>query len=243
MNIAVDFGNTSVKAGYFDHDTFHGMISATGPVELIRIINENLDSKVVMSTVNSDAIHFVNLIENKDRLLILKQDTPIPIQNLYTSPATLGSDRLAAAIAAAHLYPHRHCLVIDAGTCITYDYLSSAGEYHGGSISPGVGLRFKALHQFTGALPLIAQPYTDYDVSQYCGQDTTTSIMSGVLQGAIGEMTYFIDIYKKKYPDITIIITGGNHHFFESRILHAIFAVPELILIGLNRVLIYNELR
>lgn len=159
--------------------------------------------------------------------------TKIPINNCYETPETLGMDRLAAAVGAYTLYPKSNCLIIDAGTCITYDFLDTSANYHGGSISPGIKMRFKALQYFTAKLPLIESlTYTGI-----LGKNTSDAIKVGVLQGFKGEVESVIATFKQKYPEIKIIVTGGDISFFETTIKHSIFAVSDLVLIGLNKIL------
>lgn len=233
MNIVVDFGNTSVKAAIFDSNNLIEYFPNFTSVELSRVINNHLDYKILISSVSNDSTHFINLIENKSRLKILDFNTKIPITNLYETPQTLGMDRIAAAVGAFTNYPNVDCLVIDAGSCITYDFLDKNGQFHGGSISPGISMRYKALQHFTAKLPLL----DDRSFKNLIGKNTKDAINIGVLNGIVGEMEHIISEFKEKYPDICIIITGGDVSFFETTIKHSIFAFPTLVLVGLNTIL------
>src|SRR5690606_6792967 len=152
------------------------------------------------------------------------------IINCYDTPDTLGKDRLAGAVAGAHLYPGKNVLIIDAGTAITYDMVHSMNQYVGGSISPGINMRFKALHTFTKRLPLY-EP-TMYD--KLTGTDTYQSIMSGVMVGARAEMDGIINEYEQKYQSLITILTGGDAIYFDKKLKSNIFATSNLVLSGLN---------
>ena len=160
----------------------------------------------------------------------------LPIQNLYSTPETLGVDRIAAVCGAQTTFPNEKCLVIDMGSCITYDYLNEKGEYHGGSISPGLNMRFKAVHTFTAKLPLV-KPLAD---PALIGTTTASNIQSGVINGLTEEIKGIISLYQHKFGNIRVILCGGDAHFFENKLKGVIFAIPELVLIGLNSILSHN---
>lgn len=237
MNIAIDFGNSVAKAAVFEGDKLMDYYHALSPVELIKLVNDHPQASVITATVTADATHIINLIENKSRLTKLEHKTPTPISNTYLTPETLGMDRLAAVVGANYLYPKTDCLVIDAGTCITYDFVDENAVYHGGSISLGLKMRFKALHHFTSRLPLLEYKEDKYKL---IGKDTEEAMVSGVVGGIENELIGIISSYIMRYPQLKVIICGGDGPFFESIIKQRIFAVPELVLIGLNRILIYN---
>ena len=140
-------------------------------------------------------------------------------------------------VAAHFLYPNRNVLVIDAGTCITYDLINKNEEYFGGSISPGLTIRFNALHTFTGKLPLVS--HRNY--YELAGNDTETSILSGVINGFLFEVDSVIDSYRDRYDDLKVLVCGGDYQFLADRLKNSIFAIPELVLVGLNEILDYNE--
>jgi type III pantothenate kinase len=156
--------------------------------------------------------------------------------NKYNTPETLGKDRLAGVVGAMQLMPASDILVIDAGTALTYDIVTSSGEYLGGAISPGITMRYKALHTFTNRLPLL-----DYnDDAQLIGYDTSSCIHSGVLNGAAAEMEGIIQQYRQIYPGLRIILTGGDQNYFDKRLKIKTFAAPNLVLEGLNLILDFN---
>jgi type III pantothenate kinase len=163
--------------------------------------------------------------------------TPIPIRNLYRTPQTLGVDRLAAVIAAYTTQPHHPALVIDAGTCITYDFIDKHGQYQGGNISPGMEMRLKALHEFTSKLPKIE---ASGETPLY-GYSTETAIRSGVIRGIEHEISGYIQHLKKNYPSLLVFLTGGNDFSFDTNLKSGIFADGFLVLKGLNRILDYND--
>jgi type III pantothenate kinase len=168
----------------------------------------------------------------------LSAEVKLPIQLKYKSPQTLGMDRLAAVVAANSLFPNTNLLVIDAGSCITYDFIDANANYLGGGISPGLTMRFKALHTFTGRLPLIDWKLNDQ--TDLIGIDTESSIVSGVVHGFRNEIEGTIAHYQKRYNDVKVIATGGDVKGFEFLTKKSIFANPNLVLIGLNELLRHN---
>jgi len=168
--------------------------------------------------------------------LELDTSTLLPITLNYKTLETLGKDRIALAVAAAQLYPHKNVLIIDAGTCITYDFIDKHKEYQGGSISPGIQMRFKALNTFTDKLPLI----NPTDNVELLGKSTSESISSGVMNGVYSEIDGIIDKYKINFPDIEVILTGGDIIYFDKKLKNNIFANSNLVLKGLNMILDYN---
>ncbi len=171
------------------------------------------------------------------RVLFFSHETPIPIQNAYHSPQTLGKDRLAAVIGAWSLYPGRNCLVLDTGTCTTYNLLSSAGIFLGGNITPGVEMRLKAMHHFTARLPLVERKPS----GQVLGVDTGTSMRSGAQEGAVFEMEGFVRYYQHVYEDLQLILTGGDAAFFSDRLsINDIVTHQDLVLYGLKEIFYYN---
>jgi type III pantothenate kinase len=171
----------------------------------------------------------------KNLTIYLDFKTPLPLINRYLSPETLGSDRLANACGAGFLYPNQPVLVIDAGTCLKMDIINSNNEYLGGSISVGLNMRFKAIHTFTDKLPLLSPiPFT-----KLYGRDTTESILAGGMGGMLNEIEKAIEKYNESFPNLKIILTGGDAHHFEPALKNAIFA-PHLTLYGLESILTKN---
>jgi len=172
----------------------------------------------------------------KGRQIQLTSTLGFPITISYDTPQTLGVDRIAAACGAFELFPNSDCLVIDMGTCITYDFLSARGVYEGGAIAPGVKMRFKAMNHFTARLPLV-DPVADAPLT---GKSTVTSMQSGVINGILEEIKGFISRYQSRCPDLKTVVCGGDLVFFENSIKPSIFAAPDLVLIGLNRILLHH---
>lgn len=234
LHLAVDRGNSSVKAGLFQaghlvqHFSFphvSALAEELGGVEIENAISASVSAEEVRP-----------LIPIKGQWLQLTGQTPVPIANQYGTPGTLGVDRLAAAVGAAHFFPERNCLVVDAGTCITYDMVSAEGAFEGGNISPGLHMRYQALHTFTGKLPALS----GLELPVRPGKNTQDAITGGVLYGALAEVESIIKHYQSQYKPLTVILCGGDAPFFESTVKARIFVIPELVLIGLNRILEYN---
>ena len=238
MNLTIDAGNTSVKLVLFDRDKQH-LISH--PKILLLKDLKNIFSKypiqyTILSTVVETEKKILHYLRSQTTFMQLNSFTKIPIKNNYKSPATLGSDRLAAAVGAAKLFPGSNVLVIDAGTCVKYDFVSSKKIYLGGSISPGLRMRFEALHNFTKRLPFI-QPG---EYTKLIGATTKDSILTGVQTGMVHEMNGFIEQYKNRYRTLQVVMSGGDAPLFAGRIKSSIFAAPNLIQIGLNEILKYH---
>lgn len=237
QHIAVDVGNTGTKYGIFNGNAlvkqgyFQGIDNM--PEE---ILNHTFDNAIVAS-VAADTTAYTTRLSVTGNVITLSAQTALPVINKYKTPQTLGADRIAAAVGANYFFPGNNCLIFDAGTCITHEYVTNQGEYLGGGISPGLHMRLKALHTFTERLPLIEQIPEDFPLT---GQTTHESILSGVLTGTIAELNGLIELYSKKAPDLTVILCGGDAGFFESNLKGRIFVIPELVLIGLHRILTYN---
>jgi type III pantothenate kinase len=236
MNVVVDSGNTYSKIGWFSGNTLIRYEVNLEFDELIKQIKSAPPELLLYSSVSKPLDDFKRALQLDIPVLYLTSSTPVPIKKNYETPHTLGADRIAAAVGAYTLFPNQDIVVIDMGTCITYDLLSSQGIFEGGIISPGVRMRFKAMSSFTKRLPLI-EPEGFPDL---VGKSTSQAMQSGVMNGLLHEMEGIIDSYKEFSPSCKVIICGGDSTIFESRLKPTIFAVPELVLIGLNRILEYN---
>lgn len=239
MNFVVDAGNTLTKLALFQGNELAAFTSFAG-FEAQHIIhfcevNPQIES-VILSTVRDYTHEIDTYLQKHYRTVIFNHSTPVPVINLYNTPQTLGKDRLAGAVGAKKLMPATDILVIDAGTAITYDLVTASGEYLGGAISPGIAMRYKALHTFTSRLPLLDY----YEDAKLIGTDTSGSIQSGVLNGVLAEMEGTIRSYQQLYPDVKIILTGGDHNYFDKRLKIKTFAAPNLVLEGLNLILNFN---
>jgi type III pantothenate kinase len=195
-----------------------------------------LVENAILSSVKEYPAEIDEYLRQRFNTIIFNYLTLVPVINKYTTPETLGKDRLAGVVGAMQLMPASDVLVIDAGTAITYDIVTATGEYLGGAISPGITMRYKALHAFTSRLPLLEF----YDDTQLIGSDTSSAIHSGVLNGAAAEMEGIIQQYRQLYPELKIILTGGDQNYFDKRLKIKTFAAPNLILEGLNLILDFN---
>lgn len=233
MNLVIDAGNTRLKTASFEGAELRTKHSFDRIEDLVQYLQSNTFMHALVSSVSHDATEILGQIRASEKKLVLTTSLALPITNRYATPATLGVDRIAAVCGAFDLYPGSNCLVIDAGTCITYEFLDAAGAYHGGAISPGIAMRFEAMHTFTSRLPLVA---ADMDAA-LTGTTTETSMQSGVINGVLAEVDGIIESYKMKYPNLRVILCGGDSSLFEKRAKHAIFVAPDLVLSGLNRIL------
>jgi type III pantothenate kinase len=240
MNLVIDIGNTRTKFSVFNR----GEVLITVPVEEfspanIEMLKQEYEdlNKVILSSVKDYPDKLRNsLQQNFDIVIELNADTPLPVQNCYRTPETLGKDRIAAVVGAYDLYPGTNVLVIDAGTAITYDLLTAEGKYLGGNISPGLEMRFKALNQFTGKLPRIEKA----DYNKLFGTTTEQAIRAGVQNGTVYEVDTTISTFKEFYKNLKVIITGGDAEFFDNKLKNSFFVHFNLISLGLNRILEHN---
>ena len=238
MNLVIDIGNTRTKAALFHnkeclslkvYNSLHDLLNDTPFFEKAQ--------QAIIASVVDGLEHQFELLNSLIPTIIFTSDTPIPIQNLYLSSATLGSDRLCASIAGYALYPHSNVLTIDAGTCLKYNFVNEDNQYLGGGISPGLTMRFKALAHFTSKLPLVE---IDVNECTLIGNNTQSSILSGVINGAVSEIDGIISNYKSLYPQIFVLLTGGDSEFLAKQLKNSIFAHQNLVLKGLNYILNYN---
>tara|TARA_B110000003_G_scaffold276446_1_gene322952 strand:+ start:2483 stop:3208 length:726 start_codon:yes stop_codon:yes gene_type:complete len=240
MNLVIDIGNTKVKAAVLESDTIH--ISLTFDEnyfadELENILNNYKVTQCILSSVKEINQEYIKKLQEIPFFLSLNSSTQLPFKNLYTSPSSLGNDRIALAAAAVSIYPLKNSLVIDAGTCITYDFLNSNSEYLGGAISPGIEMRYKALHQYTSKLPLL----TKERVNKLTGSSTLDSIHSGVINGVACEIEGVIAQYREDFYDLTVVLTGGDTKFLSKQLKNSIFANQNFLLLGLNKILTFNN--
>jgi type III pantothenate kinase len=239
MNLVIDAGNTLIKLAVFDD----GKIIDTWKApdvdwEVIKTFQQKypIDS-IIVSDVSGVFSNLSDRLESKVGLIRMTSDLPTPLTIKYESISTLGTDRLAAAVYAWSLFPGVSTLAIQAGTCITYEITNNQSEYLGGSISPGIDMRLKALHTFTAKLPLVKKEEIEY----LTGITTHDSILSGVINGCSAEIDGMIDQYKEIFPDLMVVFGGGDTFFFDKRLKNRIFATANLVLKGLNIILEHNK--
>ena len=239
MNLIVDIGNTSTKVAIFDNQKIIEEYANE-----LNIVAEKIQTlqqahpikKCIISSVVANTDAFVAACQKHFDTILLSHETLIPISNNYNTPNTLGNDRLACAVASSVKYKNQNTLSIDIGTCIKYDFIDHQNNYQGGAISPGMHMRFKSLNTFTSQLPLVPPTILD----NYIGKSTESSILSGVQNGILAEINGTISQYRSEYSQLNVIITGGDYKYFEKGLKNITFAIPYLVLIGLNEILEYN---
>ncbi len=241
MNLIIDVGNTLVKFAVFQQDviierktvnnadvlnTFHAILEYHKDIQ-----------RTIISSVGRLALSVYEEIQSKTDVLILNPNSKLPFINLYKTPQTLGIDRIGLVSAAVKKYPNKDVLVIDAGTCITFDFITAKNEYLGGAISPGIRMRYKSLNTLTANLPLLDTEMPN----QITGNTTTSAIHSGVVFGILKEIDGIIDAYQQDYADLTVILTGGDTDFLSKQLKNSIFANSNFLLEGLNFILESNS--
>jgi len=241
FHLVIDVGNSSQKIAVFkQRNLVHTEITTSLCTEkLAQIIAQYPCSHSIISSVKQEVAGVEQYLAQQSTYIRFSTSTPNSIHNQYQSPETLGLDRLAAMTAVNVLFPKQNTLVVDAGTCITYDMLDAQANYFGGSISPGIQMRFKALHEFTGKLPLVSFSPEPINL---VGIDTPTAIQSGVVNGVLAEVEGIITQYQQKHPQLNVVFCGGDANYFDNRLKNSIFAsnsscIPHLVLIGLNEII------
>ncbi len=241
MNLVLDVGNTRIKYGVFQgHDLLHhGFWLASSPPEGLSNLFATYNGIECALWCQSGADHSVWLEQLPAQVKVIKMthETELPIDNQYKTPKTLGLDRLALVSAAKWYAPGKASLVIDCGTCVTYDFIDCNGRYFGGAISPGLSMRYKAMHDQTNCLPLLQAQAAQ----GLYGDSTDRSMHQGAFRGLIHEIEGFIDQYQQHNPDLTTILTGGDLEILRDHIKNDIFAHPNFLLEGLNQILLLNK--
>ena len=241
-NVVIDWGNSSLKTGWFNGSTLLETRRYYAPDGLLTDLANQPQMPILVSSTSRPADEIKAGLAGTGRdVWVLDGQTPVPIGKAYDTPHTLGADRVAAAVGAMALFPGEGCLVLDLGTCLTADFIDGAGVFQGGLISPGLRMRFRAMHEQTARLPLVSfgpdepEPWPDLTA-----KNTRQAMRSGVVNGLAFEMNGIIETYRRERPGTVVLLCGGDAPSFESRLKGPIFAVPELVLIGLNRILRYN---
>ena len=238
MNLIIDIGNSRAKLAVIEENTILNKITCSSKniaSNVKKLRKAFAINNCIISSVSKFDMSKLKSFDGLNKVIQLDHNTKIPFVNSYNSPATLGVDRIALASAAITNYPKQNVLVIDAGTCITYDFINAKEQYLGGAISPGIVLRYKSLHEFTANLPFLEQ--SNFEL---IGKDTESAIHSGVLNGFIQEIEGIIVQYKKKFQNLTVVLTGGDTNFLAEKVKSTIFANPNFLLEGLNSILIHN---
>ncbi len=239
MNLAIDIGNTFLKAGLFEDEKLVKSIR-TYDMNYQRLLSFAVKygtRNIIVSSVRKNhpfgtsrfKKHFQSVTE-------LNEKTPLPITNKYQTPETLGKDRIAGAVGAYTIFPSNDVLFVDMGSAVTIDFIDKEGNYRGGNISPGMNMRYKALNSFTNQLPLVKRKNKEITL----GKTTEEAIQAGVENGLKFEIESYIESFTQKYPGLKTIITGGDANFFDNKLKYTIFAEPNLTLKGLNKILKHN---
>jgi type III pantothenate kinase len=241
MLLAIDIGNTRIKAAVFEANTLLELFIFTKE-ELLQKSTSILQQypniiNIVVASVGKTEKNDLKSLENKVQIHFITHENKFPFENLYTTPTTLGIDRMVLATGAILQFPNQNRLIIDAGTCITYDFVNGHNQYLGGAITPGIQMRYEALNQFTDKLPLLSKSIPD----NFIGNSTSQSIHSGVINGTIHEIEGFIEEYKSQYAKFIIILTGGDSDFLAKRLKNTIFAHSNFLIESLNQTFQYNQ--
>lgn len=241
MLLTIDVGNTRIKAAVFEQNTLVEVFIFTKEELLDELKNilkkfQNIKDLVVASVGNVEKEAFSSL-KNSVEIHFITHESKFPFINLYSTPTTLGIDRMVLATGATLQFPHQNRLVIDAGTCITYDFIDAEDHYLGGAISPGIRLRYQALNDYTSKLPLLSKK----EPETFIGNSTAESIHSGVINGVALEIDGFIEGYKSQYAKFIIILTGGDAEFLAKRLKNTIFAHSNFLLESLSQTFQYNQ--
>jgi len=234
--LAIDIGNTRVKTGVFDrNDLVDAQVyDHMDNLSLQGMINDYGVTHVIVASTGAEVE--ANIVQAPGVFLRFSSLTPVPIEIHYKTPETLGQDRLAGMVAAAWLYPGSNVLVIDAGTCITYDFLEETGKYLGGNIAPGLDMRYKAMHHFTQRLPSVERT----DTGTLLGETTHEAMQNGGLMGILMEIAGYIELLRNKYIKLNTLLTGGDAQYLAEHLNTGLNVQPHLILIGLNQILQFN---
>ncbi|TVR37748.1 MAG: type III pantothenate kinase [Bacteroidia bacterium] len=262
-HLVIDIGNTLCKAAVFKGSEMVALWTGKLPdkAAVDQLVQTWQPGAAILSSVRKNGtshqpLHrFIH--EYPFPVLTAGPDLSLPVTNLYKTPETLGSDRIAAAIAAQHFFPGQNTLVINTGTCLTTDFLTKNNEYLGGTIAPGLQMRFKSLNRFTGNLPLVeinpaqkksgpaaVKPEADNgnqpEIPDLPGQSTRDSILAGVIRGMTAEIDGLIDQWREKISFFNVIMSGGDAKTFDKKLKNRIFAVENIVLYGLNLMLKHN---
>lgn len=242
LNLVIDWGNSSLKTGWFDGPTLIDTRRYDSPEALLADVAKRPARQVLVSSTNRPGSEIRSqLTDLGTDFRVLDSQTPVPIQKAYDTPNTLGADRVAASVGALTLFPGQDCVVLDLGTCLTADLLDREAVFQGGLISPGLHMRFRAMHEQTARLPLVTMPADSGEIwLGLTGKNTQQAMQSGVMNGYLFELNGIIENYRRERPGVVVLVCGGDASSFESRLKPPIFVVPELVLIGLNRILRYN---
>ena len=239
MNLVVDCGNTTTKVAVFEKEELlyseHWRYPSIEKLDAL-FREYTLRQAIVCTVVKLEPALVQHIKAHIPYVVLLNAQTPVPLQNGYKTPESLGMDRLAVAVGAHYLQPNKPLLIIDLGTAITYDFVSQDAVFLGGNIAPGTSMRLHSLHHYTQQLPDVPKQAAE----QLLGNDTTSAIVAGVMKGIEFEIDGYVAELRYQYPELFVFLTGGDAFFFEKKLKSSIFVSPNLLLIGLNQILNYN---
>ncbi len=229
--LCFDFGNTRLKVAVFENDIFTEEIVLPNDeiFTIERLITIYKPEKTILSSVINHNPGLESFLAAKTKFHKISHLTKANFTTSVGKPETIGADRLALSAAAVYYYPNKNNLVIGMGTCITYNFINQYHQFIGGSISPGMEMRFKAMQVFTAKLPLVQAEWN----FPLIGYDTKTNMQSGVIAGIAYEMDGFITDYAEKYGNFNVVLTGGDTLYFARRLKNKIFADSNFLFKGL----------
>ncbi len=239
MNLALDIGNTRTKIGLFrGADMVEHLVWTDWTAADLQAYGEQAGvDRIIISSVAAAEEALFDILVERFTVVEMSHTTPLPFQNGYQTPKTLGKDRLAAVAGAQALYPATDCLVIDCGTCIKYEWLTADGVYHGGNIAPGAGMRIRAMHHFTARLPEVPLGMP----ADFIGRSTETALQNGALRGAVLEIEGFVRLFQAGSSQMQVLLTGGDADFFAPYLdVLPVKTEHNLTLIGLNHILNFS---
>ncbi len=244
VTLCFDFGNTRLKCAVFNQSSISEIILLDNDNDetFESLIKKYQPQKTILSSVIEHNLKIEKILSASSRFHKLSHQTKLPFTTPVGKPETIGADRLALSAAAVYFYPQKNNLVIGLGSCITYNFINKYNQFLGGSISPGMEMRFSSLHSFTAKLPLIKPgPVALGWNFPLIGYDTKTNILSGVLFGMAREIDGIIEVYNEKFSNFNVLLTGGDAAYFARHIKSKIFADPDLIFKGLYAISEYND--
>ena len=240
MILTIDVGNTNIKVAVFEQvDLLEKFVFQKNDFKkkIEKILKKYSNcTNAVLSSVGKLDDKDILWLKIRLKVLEINQNSAFPFRNLYGTPKTLGVDRMVLAAGAVCMFPNQNTLIIDAGTCVTYDFVTKNNEYLGGAISPGLRLRYESLHNFTAKLPLLEKKVPE----KFIGNNTEESIHSGIVNGLCNEIEGFISEYSVKNEQFTIILTGGDANFLANRLKSIIFADENFLLKSLQQLYTYS---
>ncbi len=239
ITLCFDFGNTRLKCAVFSGNKIEEVFALENEKDetIHTLINKYHPQKTILSSVIDHNPNLEKILSDSSRFHKLSHQTKLPFTTPVGKPETIGADRLALSAAAVYFYPQKNNLVIGLGSCITYNFINKYNQFLGGSISPGMEMRFRSLNTFTAKLPLI-QAQMDFPL---IGYDTKTNILSGVILGMAKEIDGITEAYSEKYGNFNVLLTGGDALYFARHLKYRIFADPDLIFKGLYAISEYND--